>query len=101
MVSNIIGYPIQWFRQVMDPRVSPLRHLPKAQRFQVTLALGLMWTTVFCLSFGAWYWYGELVLVHVLMASATMVTGLTFHKASRSGSERAQLVPAKIDQSSH
>jgi hypothetical protein len=56
-----------------------------------------MWTTVFCLSFGAWFWYGELIVLHLLMAGATLVTGVTFHKASKMGEESAQLVPAKAD----
>jgi undecaprenyl pyrophosphate phosphatase UppP len=97
MISILLRYPAHMFRAVMDPRVSPLRHLSKAQQFQVTVVLGLMWTTVFCLSFSAWFWYGELIVVHMLMASATLVTGVTFHTASQSNEESAQLVPAKVD----
>jgi ABC-type bacteriocin/lantibiotic exporter with double-glycine peptidase domain len=98
MFSKLINAPVRIARQVLDPRVSPLRHLPKIQQFQVTLVLSLMWTAVFCSSFGAWLWYGELIVFHVLVASATLVTGVTFHKASRLGAVREQLMPAKADQ---
>lgn len=69
-------------RMVFDPRVSPLRHLRPAQRFQVMCLLGMMWTTFFCLGLGIWYLYGELIVFHVLMAAGTLVTGLSFRSAA-------------------
>lgn len=82
-MKNIGAELIQLFRLVMDPRVSPLRHLGPARRFQVTCVLGLIWTTLFCLGTGAWLFYDELVVFHLLLAFGTLVTGATFFSASR------------------
>lgn len=71
------------YRAVMDPEVNPLRNLPAAQRFQLMLALSIMWTIVFCAGSGAWMWYGELLILHLLLAAATLVTGFTFRRASQ------------------
>lgn len=71
------------FRAVMDPDVSPLRHLRPAQRFQAMCILGTMWTTIFCLGTSAWIYYGELVIFHILLAFGTLVTGITFHSVSK------------------
>lgn len=76
------------FRAVMDSNVNPLRTLPPAQRFQTMVFLSIMWTTVFCAGAGAWYWYGQLIVLHVLVAFGFLVTGLTFHRASRVTSYR-------------
>lgn len=69
------------YQIVMDPNINPLRNLPPAQRFQITVYLGLMWTTLFCAAAGAWVWFGELVVVHVLMAAGTLITGWVFKSA--------------------
>lgn len=83
MVKIITAALIHAFRLVMDPRISPLRHLPAAQRFQVMCILGTMWTTIFCLGTGAWVYYGELVVLHLLLPLGTLVTAGTFFSASR------------------
>lgn len=84
MLKNALTLPVGAFRLVMDPRVSPLRYLPSAQRFQVMCVLGTMWTTIFCLGTSAWLYYGELIIFHVLLAFGTLITGLTFRSASQS-----------------
>ena len=71
------------YQSLMDPDTNPLRHLPPAQRFQVTIYLSLVWTTIFCAAAGAWLWHGELIVVHVLIASGFLVTGWTFENAKR------------------
>ncbi len=83
MLASILNRPLAAFRFVMDPRVSPLRHLAVAQRFQVMAVLGTMWTTIFCLGTGAWLYLGELIVLHLLMAFGTLVTSVTFLAASR------------------
>lgn len=83
MVSKAILVPVSAFRSVMDPRVSPLRHLPIGQRFQVMCVLGTMWTTIFCLGTSAWLYYGELVVFHILLAFGAFATGATFRSASQ------------------
>ncbi len=83
MFKTLIALPVNIFRLVMDPSVSPLRYLPAAQRFQVMCVLGMMWTTIFSIGTGAWIYYGELVIFHTLVAFGTLVTGFTFGSASQ------------------
>jgi len=42
----------------------------------------MMWTLIFCAGTGAWLWYGELVMFHVLVALGAIVTGITFRRAN-------------------
>lgn len=83
MIKRAISLPIDAVRWVLDPRISPLRHLAPAQRFQVTAVLGLMWTTLFSFGASAWLYYGELVVFHLLLSFGTLVTGLTFRSAAK------------------
>ena len=71
------------YRAIMDSESNPLRDLPPIRRFQVMLFLSLMWTTIFCAGAGAWMWYGELIVLHTLMALGFLVTGVTFHSANQ------------------
>ena len=71
------------YRAVMDSDSNPLRDLLPAQRFQLMVFLSVMWTTIFCAAAGAWLWYGELIVLHVLVAFGVIATGLTFHNASQ------------------
>ncbi len=77
------------YQAVMNPNINPLRHLPPAQRFQLTVYLGLMWTTIFCAAGGFWVWYGELVFVHILLAGGTLITGWTFATTGRAAESAA------------
>ena len=74
---------LNWYVTLMDSRLNPLRHLPPVQRFQIMVVLSLMWTGIFCAGAGAWLWYGELVVLHVLLALGTLITGLTFREANK------------------
>lgn len=67
----------------MNSSLNPLRNLPSAQRYQISFILSAMWTLIFCVSFGAWKWYGTLTVLHLLMISGTLVTTLTFRVAKR------------------
>jgi hypothetical protein len=71
------------YRTVMDPNVNPLRATPPAQRFQMMVYLSVMWTAIFCAAAGAWFWYGQILAVHLLFAAGFLITGLTFHAADR------------------
>lgn len=71
------------YRLIMDADENPLRPLPPVQRFQLMTYLGLMWTAIFCTAFGAWYWFGHLIIGHVLLALGLTVTGVTFRLAHR------------------
>ena len=71
------------YREVMDSNVNPLRNLPFAQRFQLMSFLSIMWTTIFCIGYGAWAVYGELVVAHVLLVLGALVTAYTFDRARR------------------
>jgi hypothetical protein len=66
----------------MDPSVNPLMNLPASQRFQIMVYLGTMWTVIFCVGTGAWLWFGQLVILHLLVALGLLITGLTFRSAS-------------------
>jgi hypothetical protein len=68
---------------VMDANKNPLRALPKVQRYQIMVVLSLMWSTIFCVAIGSWYWWGELVVGHVAVATGVLITGLTFRAARK------------------
>jgi Flp pilus assembly protein TadB len=70
------------YRAIMDPTVNPLTNLPAGQRFQIMVYLGTMWTVIFCVGTGAWLWFGQLVVLHQLVAMGLLITGLTFRSAS-------------------
>lgn len=74
---------ISLYRSIMDSNVNPLRNLPPAQRFQIMLFLSVMWTNIFCVSAGAWIWYGELIVFHVAVVAGILVTGVVFRQASK------------------
>lgn len=74
---------IELYRTVMDSDRNPLSNLPPAQRFQIMVVLSAMWTTIFCTAAGAWFWYGELLFAHVLVALGIAMTGATFHSATK------------------
>ena len=76
------------YRAIMDPSVNPLRALPPAQRFQLMMSLSIMWTTIFCAGAGAWFWYGELIVLHLAAALGFLATGYTFRRAARAGTYR-------------
>ena len=80
------------YRAIMDPSINPLRNLPATQRFQTMLYLSVMWTTIFCAAAGAWVWYGEIVVAHVLLTAGIVVTGLTFRAANhpKAGTAKAR-----------
>ena len=52
--------------------------------------LVLACAAAFCAAAGAWLWYGELIIGHVLVAFGFLVTGWTFYKADRASSYRDQ-----------
>ena len=68
---------------VMDENKNPLQRLPKGQQFQIMTFLSIMWSTVFCVAFSAWSWWGELVIGHMAIALGIAITGLTFRAASK------------------
>ncbi|HCP00065.1 MAG: hypothetical protein CL573_01650 [Alphaproteobacteria bacterium] len=74
---------LELYRTVMDSDRNPLNALPRAQRFQIMVVLSMMWTCVFCSAAGLWFWYGELIFIHVLGALGIAMTGLTFHSSSK------------------
>ncbi len=73
---------LSFYKFVMDSNINPLKNLPPIQRFQVMVYLSFMWTTIFCAGAGAWFWYGELIVLHVMVAAGFLVTALTFRNAS-------------------
>ena len=72
-----------WYDVVMDEEVNPLKDLHKPRRFQMMTLLSFMWTVIFCLSFGVWLWFDELMFAHMAVLTGIAVTGLTFYRARR------------------
>ncbi len=72
------------YAAIMNADRNPLKMLPVAQRFQAMVYLSVMWSTIFCTGFGAWYWYGELIVGHVLVVLGIVLTTVTFRNAPRS-----------------
>ena len=70
-----------WYQVVMNSDENPLHVLAPAQRFQIMVFLSLMWTTIFCSAAGAWIWYGEFLIGHMLICLGVLLAGATFHKA--------------------
>jgi len=79
-----------YYDLVMNPEANPLNALRPQLKFQLMVYLSLMWTTIFCLSFGAWSYYGELVVGHVLFALGIVVTAMVFTHA-RGGSGKGRV----------
>ena len=77
-----------WYVAIMDSSRNPLRNLPPAQRFQVMVFLSVMWTTIFCAVGGLWFYYGELIIGHVLLALGVLVTATIFRRAGLANSAR-------------
>ena len=71
------------FASVMNENKNPLQSLPKIQRYQIMVILSLMWSTIFSVAIGSWYWWGELVIGHVAVATGVLFTGLTFRAARK------------------
>ena len=74
---------LQIYNNIMDSEHNPLSALPAAQRIQAMIILSIMWSTIFSLSTGAWVFYGELVVGHVLAVVGIWITSITFHDASK------------------
>ena len=73
-----------WVRAVMGPKLNPLAKLQPAHRFQVMIALSVMWSLIFCGMAGITVWYPAYVAAHVaLLVIGTVVTTIVFRSASR------------------
>ncbi len=66
------------YQVVMNAEKNPLRHLPRAQRFQVMAMLSVMWSIIFSVGIGTWAWFGELVAFHLLFLAGVAITAWTF-----------------------
>ena len=74
---------LQVYNNIMNSEHNPLSALPAAQRMQAMIILSVMWSTIFSLSSGVWFLYGELVVGHVLFILGIGITAMTFHNASK------------------
>ena len=82
----------QIYNNVMNSNKNPLSALPPAQRMQTMIILSVMWSTIFSLSTGAWLFYGELVVGHVLVIVGIGITAMTFHDASKKNPNPAPVI---------
>ena len=76
------------YRSIMDSNRNPLRNLAPIRRFQIMVVLSLMWTCIFCAAAGLWFWYGEILAAHLLVALGALITGITFRTAGQAKSYR-------------
>lgn len=67
---------------IYDSNLIPSKTLPGALRVQLTAFLGLMWASILCAGAGVWLVFGETLFLQVFVAFGTLMTGLTFHRAS-------------------
>jgi Flp pilus assembly protein TadB len=70
-----------WYSLIMDPELNPLSTLSPLRRLQLMSYLSLIWTAIFCAAAGAWAWYGQLIVAHVVLAMGLLATGWTFNSA--------------------
>ncbi len=70
----------EWYKMIMDSEANPLKDLHKPRRFQIMIVLSFMWTTIFCFSLGAWFWFDELMFAHVAALLGIAITAMTFRQ---------------------
>jgi len=75
---------LSWYRTIVDSDRYALVGLPPSQRFQIMATLSLMWTAIFCAGTGAWLWYGQIVVAHILVVLGLVATSVIFRSARRS-----------------
>jgi hypothetical protein len=70
------------WRSVMDSEVNPLRTLPPSRRYQIMIALGLMWSVVFCAMIGILQYAPYYFIAHVfLVFCGAVITNGVFRAA--------------------
>lgn len=79
----------KWFDTIVNSDRYALNGLPPQQRFQIMTVLGSMWTAIFCAATGAWLWYGEIVIAHMLVALGLVATSVTFRSTGKHGTAMA------------
>lgn len=83
MLKSLTSRSREIYDLVMDSEKNPLRVLPIQQKLQVMVALGAMWTLIFTISTGAWFFYGYLLAAHALVPLGLVITGVTFKVAEK------------------
>jgi hypothetical protein len=77
-----------WYRLIMDSDVNPLSSLPPIRRFQLMVMLSVAWTMTFVAAAGAWVYAEELLVAHIVVASTTLLTGISFNSIRSTKSYR-------------
>ena len=79
----------------MDPNQNALKGLPKPIKFQLMVTLALMWSTIFCTSFGILNWLPGYVFAHVgLILIGLFGTAWIFKLAEKKAQPIAVVRPA-------
>ncbi len=55
------------FKSIMDPESNGLSQLSKVARFQIMVTLSFMWSIIFCVSAGIFFWLPGYILVHIVL----------------------------------
>ena len=53
--------------------------------------LSIMWTGIFSAAFGLWYWYGHLLVAHMVVILGFVLTGMTFSTFGDSSMVKAKV----------
>lgn len=56
-----------FWNSIMDPDRNALMRLPKIVRFQMMIALSVVWSAIFCVSASILVWFPGYVLAHVVL----------------------------------
>tara|TARA_E500000331_G_scaffold294557_1_gene292351 strand:- start:755 stop:1060 length:306 start_codon:yes stop_codon:yes gene_type:complete len=70
------------YEVLVNPELNPLRGLPKNVRFQLTLALTLIWSIIFSVCSGMVALVGPSMAVHVLLLLGVFFTAVMFRRAT-------------------
>jgi len=84
---------LSWYRTIVESDRYALADLPPSQRFQIMATLSLMWTAIFCAGTGAWLWYGQIAIAHVLIILGLVATSAIFRSARRIKTATAAVSP--------
>jgi hypothetical protein len=80
------------YAAVFDDSSNDLRTMAKPVRFQLMVMLAWMWSVIFSLGIGSFYWFGTIVIAHMLAIFGVFVTTEVFRRSARKETRTASRV---------
>jgi hypothetical protein len=80
------------YTAVFDDSSNDLRAMAKPVRFQLMVMLAWMWSVIFSLGIGSFYWFGTMVVAHMLAIFGVFVTTEVFRRAASNDTRTASSV---------